>query len=166
MPVQSGCDHERKEAMKITPREILDTVIDQKTGKAAGTATGVNFGDILKETINGQTASASRVGALPPLDNISGMALNALQATGKGEAVKRVSDLLGLLEEYQSQMEDPAVTLKQTAPLVSRMDEESRRLLPMMESLPEGDGLKDILNRLLVASTVEVIKFNRGDYVA
>jgi hypothetical protein len=45
------------------------------------------------------------------------------------------------------------------------MEMENQELIPMMESLPDGDGLKDILNRLLVSSTVEVIKFNRGDYI-
>lgn len=151
--------------MKVTPKEILETVTDQKTGRVSGTSEGVNFGDILKETMNGRAASGSRAGAVPPLDSISAIALNALQ-TGKGETVKRVNDFIGLLEEYQSQMEDPAVSLKYTYPLVNRMEQETRELIPVMESLPEGDGLKDIMNRLLVASTVEVIKFNRGDYVA
>lgn len=152
--------------MKITPKEILETVLDQKTGKTSGTTGNVNFGDILKETMSGQAASGSQVGSIPPLDSISSIALDTLRATDRGEAVKKVGDFIGLLEEYQSQMEDPAVTLKYTSPLVSRMEKETQELMPMMESLPEGDGLKDILNRLLVASTVEVIKFNRGDYVA
>ncbi len=151
--------------MKVTPKEILETVTDKKSGKVSGTTDGVNFGDILKETINGRAVSGSQAGTIPPLDSISAIALNALQ-TGKGETVKRVSDFIGLLEEYQSQMEDPAVSLKYTSPLVNRMEQETRELIPVMESLPEGDGLKDIMNRILVASTVEVIKFNRGDYVA
>jgi hypothetical protein len=34
-----------------------------------------------------------------------------------------------------------------------------------MESLPEGDGARDLLNRILVTASVEAIKFNRGDYL-
>jgi hypothetical protein len=38
-------------------------------------------------------------------------------------------------------------------------------MLPLLDALPEGDGLRDLLNRMLVTATVETIKFNRGDYL-
>jgi len=72
---------------------------------------------------------------------------------------------LTLLENYQKQMEDPRISLKETATIVSQMEQQTQELLPVLESLPEGDGIKDLLNRLLVTSTVETIKFNRGDYL-
>jgi len=72
---------------------------------------------------------------------------------------------LTLLENYQKQMEDPRITLKETATIVSQMEQQTEDLLPVLETLPEGDGIKDLLNRLLVTSTVETIKFNRGDYL-
>jgi len=72
---------------------------------------------------------------------------------------------LTLLKNYQKQMEDPRISLKETATIVSQMEQVTQELLPILESLPEGDGVKDLLNRLLVTSTVETIKFNRGDYL-
>jgi len=45
------------------------------------------------------------------------------------------------------------------------METEQEALAPVLNSLPPGDGLKDILNDALVTSSLEVIKFNRGDYV-
>jgi len=45
------------------------------------------------------------------------------------------------------------------------MEKEKDVLAPLMDSLPQGDELKDILNNALVSATVETIKFNRGDYV-
>jgi len=45
------------------------------------------------------------------------------------------------------------------------MEKKTAELIPTLESLPDGDKLKDILNQALVTSTVEIIKFNRGDYV-
>jgi hypothetical protein len=62
-------------------------------------------------------------------------------------------------------MEDSRTSLKETATTVSQMEQQTKELLPVLESLPEGDGIKDLLNRLLVTSTVETIKFNRGDYL-
>jgi hypothetical protein len=35
----------------------------------------------------------------------------------------------------------------------------------VLGSLPEGDGLKDILNQALVTAEVEIIRFRRGDYL-
>ncbi len=73
--------------------------------------------------------------------------------------------LLGILEEYQSNMDNPSVPLKQIQPLIERMENETKKLLPTLNTLPDDSALKDILNRILVASSVEIIKFNRGDYV-
>ena len=72
---------------------------------------------------------------------------------------------LTLLEKYHKQMEDPRISLKETSTIVSQLEQQTQELLPILETLPEGDGIKDLLNRLLVTSTVETIKFNRGDYL-
>jgi len=45
------------------------------------------------------------------------------------------------------------------------METEKETLAPVLNSLPPEDGLKDILNQALITSSLEVIKFNRGDYV-
>ena len=76
-----------------------------------------------------------------------------------------MDQFMTLLKNYQKQMEDPRISLKETATIVSQMEQVTQELLPILESLPEGDGVKDLLNRLLVTSTVETIKFNRGDYL-
>jgi len=45
------------------------------------------------------------------------------------------------------------------------MEQQSQELYRVWEALPEGEEIKDLLNRMLVTSTVETIKFNRGDYL-
>ena len=69
------------------------------------------------------------------------------------------------IESYQLKMADPKVSLKEVYPLVQQMEKKTTELVPAVEALRDGDKLKEILNRALVASTVEIIKFNRGDYV-
>ncbi|MBW2647151.1 MAG: hypothetical protein JRE23_13445, partial [Deltaproteobacteria bacterium] len=51
------------------------------------------------------------------------------------------------------------------SPLVSGMESEAAKIMPLLDSLPDGDRLKDLLNRAVVTATVEAIKFNRGDYL-
>jgi hypothetical protein len=38
-------------------------------------------------------------------------------------------------------------------------------LTPLLDTLPEGDRLKDVLNRALVTAEIEIIRFRRGDYL-
>ena len=81
------------------------------------------------------------------------------------QTVKHIEEFLSIMESYQRQMADPKTTLKDVYPVVQQMEKKAAELIPTLESLPAEDKLKDILNRAVVASTVEVIKFNRGDYI-
>jgi hypothetical protein len=151
--------------MKVIPKEILDITSDQSSKKKVGPP-NENFGNILKEAMDTCSVAGGQTTAAPPLDGISRIAFEKTDQANKADTVKRIQQFMDILESYQSRMEDSTVTLKQVSPLVSRMEEETQNLIPVLDSLPAGDNLKDILNRLLVASTVEVIKFNRGDYLA
>jgi hypothetical protein len=81
------------------------------------------------------------------------------------QTVSNINEFLSIMESYQKEMADPKASLKDAYPFVQQMEEKMAELIPALESLPATDKLKDILNSALVASTVEVIKFNRGDYV-
>ncbi len=81
------------------------------------------------------------------------------------QTVQNIDGFLNIMEAYERKMTDPQASLKDAYPLVQQMEKKTAELIPTLESLPDGDKLKDILNQALVASTVEVIKFNRGDYV-
>ena len=54
--------------------------------------------------------------------------------------------------------------VKRFYPLIDRMEEHNKTLASILVTLPDGDALKDILNRVLITSVVEVEKFRRGDY--
>ncbi len=42
---------------------------------------------------------------------------------------------------------------------------EKDQLSEKLDSISNEDGLKDILNQTLITASLEVIKFNRGDYI-
>ena len=44
------------------------------------------------------------------------------------------------------------------------MEMEKEGLTSALNSLPDGDGLKDVLNEVMITSSLEAAKFNRGDY--
>ncbi|HUV51150.1 MAG TPA: hypothetical protein VMW78_09055 [Anaerolineae bacterium] len=150
--------------MKIIPHEILEIANDQKTNKLTKT-TGDKFEDILQQTINKSSSSEDQTMALPPLQNISNIRFDLISNIDRTENIKRVEKFLDVLENYQKKLKDPSVNLKDMHPLVTQMESEAENMLPLLNSLPDEDGIKDILNRALVTSTVEAIKFNKGDYI-
>lgn len=150
--------------MKITPHEISKIANDQKTNKIAKT-TENKFENILQQTINKSSSSENRSMTLPPVQNISNIRLDLISDIDRTQNIERVEKFLDILENYQKKLEDPSVNLKEMYPLVTEMQSETENMLPLLNSLPDEDGMKDILNRALVTSTVEAIKFNKGDYI-
>ena len=150
--------------MKITPHEISRITNDQKTNKVAKT-TGNKFEGILQQTINKSSSSEDQTMTLPPVQNISNIKIDLISNIDRTQNIERVENFLDVLENYQKKLEDPSVNLKEMYPLVTRMESEAEKMLPFLNSLPDEDGIKDILNRILVMSTVEAIKFNKGDYI-
>ncbi|NIS16893.1 MAG: hypothetical protein GWN96_11840, partial [candidate division Zixibacteria bacterium] len=78
----------------------------------------------------------------------------------------RVDNLLNLLDNYRDQLADSQVTLRSIEPVINMIEKEKEQLSSVLEFLPNEDGLKDIVNRTLITASLEVIKYNRGDYIA
>ena len=55
--------------------------------------------------------------------------------------------------------------LKDIVPLVKSLESEKEKLAELGERLPDGDILKNIINHTAILTTVEVLKFSRGDYL-
>ncbi len=78
--------------------------------------------------------------------------------------VEGIERLLDLMELYQRRLGSPQVTLHEIRPLVAQMEAEKDRLASLADTLVQTSPLKDILNHTLVTSSVELMKFDRGDY--
>jgi len=102
---------------------------------------------------------------LPPVQNIPTVQFDQISDMGTTQGIRRAEQFLDLLEAYQGKLGDTGSTLKEFSPLVASMESEAAKMKPLLDLLPDGDGLKDVLNRAVVTATVEAIKFNRGDYL-
>jgi hypothetical protein len=72
---------------------------------------------------------------------------------------------LDLLEQYQSAMENPRTTLREIHPLVQSLAEEMKSLDQWVEKMSPSDPLREILTEAGILSSLEIEKFNRGDYI-
>ena len=126
---------------------------------------GIDFGAVLKNEVEKSSNEISENQKIPPTSSISPIQLNMLSPSQNGSIIDRVENLLNVLGEYQQKLKDPHFSLKEIDPLVKQLEKEKENLAPVLDSLVEDDGLKDILNQALVTSSLETIKFNRGDYI-
>lgn len=150
--------------MKINPQELSSIAQPQKILKQPDAATG-RFDAFLEKAMAPQSVQAPSTGILPPLQNLSNLNFAVPAGVELSQAVRQTDEVLNLIESYRNKLADPNASLKEVYPLVQQMEKKSAELIPVWESLPDGDKLKDVLNRIIVTSTVEAIKFNRGDYV-
>ena len=88
-----------------------------------------------------------------------------ISSEARATTVEQLDNLLDLLAQYRDQLADPAVTLRQIEPLLNTIAAEKEQLSAVLKAMPDGEGLKDILHRTLITTSLEVMKFNRGDYI-
>ena len=151
--------------MKILPNhEILKATYPDKTGKAEKPVDN-EFATILKETIDSSTKVDTQRQGPPMINNISSIECNTHFPVENNPMIDRAERFLDILDRYQKGLSNPRATLRDIYPLVQEMEREKQGLSPLLDSLPSGDGLKDILHKALITSSVEIIKFNRGYYV-
>ncbi|MEE4363650.1 MAG: hypothetical protein V2J08_06930 [Desulfotignum sp.] len=75
--------------------------------------------------------------------------------------------LLGLLETYAAQLQDPGVSLKHMAPVLETIHQRADQLVEETRTLgSDHAGLRDIATQTAVAAQTEYIKFQRGDYLS
>lgn len=122
------------------------------------------FGAILDETI-ADTSKTDRGTRKPPMvKSVSGIQFDSSPSLNETPIIERTEKLLDTLDNYREKLENPEVSLEDIYPLVSEMEMKKEGLTSAHNSLPDGDGLKDILNEAMITSSLEVAKFNRGDY--
>jgi len=152
--------------MKIDPtQELLKAQYTDKTSAAQKPGKD-EFSAMLKEAIESDSSNAVQDKKGPQMiSSVAQLEFNTRFTVQNNPIVERTEQFLDLLEQYQTKLMDPQASLRDIHPLIERMEKEKDVLAPLMDSLPQGDELKDILNNALVSATVETIKFNRGDYV-
>ena len=125
--------------------------------------TGSEFSALLEESLGkvSNTQTIEEQGAR--IEGISKSQFNLL-AKVKEPTINQVESYLNVLNEYQEKLGNPDVSLKELSPLLNQMNKAKGQLSSALDSLSDEDGLKEIANETLIISSLETIKFNRGDY--
>jgi exonuclease VII small subunit len=152
--------------MKIYPDDLnLDHLYSGQKTKPQPAVDNA-FNDILKENIENspkEFTGPCRTAMVKPLNGVQFIAPPKFD---KQFALDQLENLIGLLDQYRHELADPQMPLKKLDPIIRKINQESENLAPALDALPDGEALKNIINLTLVTATLEVTKFDRGDYIA
>ena len=151
--------------MKInaTPQLRPDPPVTQKRREAISQDT--DFQTILKQTVGCSAAEKQATRVAHPFGPQSVRPIVWPQAEAVLPLADCIDRLVDRLENYRLKLADPQISLKSIHPLLNDIAASSEKLATRLEHLDEGDPLKDILNRSLVMASLEMTRFNRGDYL-
>ncbi len=124
------------------------------------------FGTILKESVENSKKEVTGPRPTTFINPLNGVQMSPSSTFDKQFTLDRIENLIGLLDQYRHKLADPGITLKNIDPIIRQIDQETENLAPVLDSLPEGEELKNIINQTLVTASLEVTKFYRGDYIA
>ena len=79
----------------------------------------------------------------------------------------KTDTLLGMLETYAEQLENPTFSLRNIEPVLAEINAKAGALLEDARFLgEENSGLKEIATQTVLTARTEYEKFQRGDYLA
>jgi len=85
---------------------------------------------------------------------------------GNFDVIEHGNKILNLLDDYASQLEDPAKTLKHIGHLVQTIEKETSLMeTNISDKVQKDKGLEKFVKDLAVTANVAAFKFHRGDYV-
>ncbi|MBT8374692.1 MAG: hypothetical protein KJN80_07265 [Deltaproteobacteria bacterium] len=151
--------------MKIEHNENIQKSLYPDVNNKNEKTQGADFKAVLKDEVDKSSNAISQNQKIPSLSGISPIQLNMLSPTQNSSIIERIENLLNILDDYQKKLKDPDTSLKEIDPIIKQMEKEKENLAPVLESIKKDDGLKNVLNQVLVTSALETMKFNRGDYV-
>ncbi len=148
--------------MKIDPSDKSQLSIPSSATKPQKVDPNSSFAHVLDKTVQDtrtdRTASNQPVqpAVKPPL------VTECNQTTDAGMAVQQG---LGVLERYQQLLIDPQASLRSMQPMMQQMKKEAAELEPVMEAMPEGHPIKQVLKETLILISKEIARYNLGQYV-
>lgn len=144
--------------MKINPNDkvLQGTAVPRPTPKTDHIPT--SFADILSKT--------NKATAPPPVmasPMIQPMIIAPLAS--QNEVYQRTERMLDSMANYQSLLADPKFNLREIAPAVAQLKEESVSLGPMLKGMDEKDPVAQIAREAMIIANKEITRFEEGGYV-
>jgi hypothetical protein len=129
---------------------------------------GQSFRVLLEEAVQKPAGKMDNTALQAIVDPREVLQVQSAGPTGLSPAVQlaqRIEGFLDLMDAYRDRLADPGCTLREVKPLLDDMVAAKSRLGDALHAMTDDEPLKPILNSALVTASLEVLRFNRGDYV-
>jgi hypothetical protein len=125
--------------------------------------------DVFKQSLEKamETQEATGVPKGPrTLGEVRAAAFHQINNTPAENVATQTNQLLDLLDDYAKNLNNPAKSLRDMAPLMDEISINAQELLQETEKMPPNEAkLRGIASSAAITAQVELIKFKRGDYV-
>lgn len=119
---------------------------------------------MLTRAVDEAVAEPAKTTAPPALGEISAVSYTRFESPAPVDIEARTEKLLGLLEKYSVDMENPSMTLKELEPVIREIKQEAEDIAGSLDG-SESEELKTIAGESAALANSEYIKFMRGDYI-
>lgn len=148
--------------------QILPGQVEGQQQKSKTTKTdGPSFQSYLEKAQNAAEGADNQVNQVSDPAAMSEVqqvgAINAIAGQAQEAAVRQAEDLLDSMDEY-ARLLGGGNTLKQMQGLVDQIRQQADELRQAARGLPDGDELAGLLEDVQTQASVELMKFERGDY--
>ena len=126
--------------------------------KKTETPVSKTFAKIFNETYSKIDAKSQKTQQLSEIQS------NTFSSAEKMPTIDHIENCLNTLDEYCRSLGNLRITINDICPIINKMLQESDILTRALNSLNNEDELKDILKQTLTISSIEITRFNRGDY--
>lgn len=147
--------------MKVSDHHPVRQVLPHEPVKARKTG-GKKFDNLLQENMQAVGAAKAKPSKAAGAHFIAPLTPPAFD---REEVVGRLVRFLDIMDDYAQKLGNPRVTLKEISPLIAKIEAEKDQLKLLSETLPPFDEMRTLLDETLIRSSVEIIKYNRGDYI-
>ncbi len=117
------------------------------------------------EAASGKLEGVRAAGEPQGLEPLSSASYLSPTGHSASPAFEQAESLLGVLSRYQAYLVEPKISLREMEPLVGELEGARDSLVETLKSLPEGSEERSLLEEAAIISTVETMKFRRGDYI-
>ncbi len=146
-----------------TINEIAKASASQPQTRQTAGDSGAAFDAVLNSALE-KSASGQPGNTVSGLEEIAAPSLKL--ETMSSIVTGKTDTLIGMLEDYAGQLENPQVSLRQIEPVLSELNTKAGALMEKAKFLGDADSdLKEIATQTAVTARTEYMKFQRGDYM-
>lgn len=123
---------------------------------------GNDFSRILDQAMQSSQIPDHPLKALTMMEPVTAIP-QGMAEIDENEVIERVEGLLDSLDMYRTHLQNHLISSGDIQPLLADMSRKANYLSVMVDGV-QNENLKSIVNQTLITTSLEEVKFYRGDY--